>query len=56
MSSNPTNKKLNEIEIVDNDSTSLTKYFRIFVFSAPISNLRSYTQGLRRIFEELEKT
>ena len=40
----------------DHDATSFTKYFRMFVFSSPVNNLRTYSHGLRRIFEELEKT
>lgn len=43
-------------ENFDSDATSFTKYFRMFVFSSPVSNLRTYAHGIRRIFEELEKT
>lgn len=50
------NSQDNKDVISDSNSTSYSKYFRMFVFSAPLTNLRSYTQGIKRIFEELEKT
>jgi len=40
----------------NNENSSFIKYFRLFVFSSPISNFRSYSNGLKKIFEELEKT
>ena len=43
-------------DLILDSTTSYSKYFRMFVFSAPLTNLRSYTQGIKRIFEELEKT
>jgi hypothetical protein len=42
--------------LISDSTTSYSKYFRMFIFSAPLTNLRTYTQGIKRIFEELEKT
>jgi hypothetical protein len=44
-----------ELNYADENSSNL-KYFRMFIFTSPLRDLRNYVNGINKIFEELEKT